>query len=88
MVTISTNSITQSAGAAEYTDCIFEDEWNYPNECLWYDSIQSDGDVSVMLELWETQSIPSLQLILRPLCPRVLAPNRVLFMGQIELFDI
>ena len=41
-----------------------------------------------MLELWEMQSIPSLPLFPGALWPGVIAPDRVLSMGQIELFDI
>ena len=54
----------------------------------WYDSKQSDGEVSVMLELWGMQS--SLLLLSLPgsLWVGVVAPDRVLSMGQIELFDI
>ena len=50
-----------------------------PNKCPGYDNKQSDGEVPVMLELWGMQSTPSL-----PLLPMV-APERVLSMGQIEL---
>ena len=38
-----------------------------------------------MLELWGMQSTPSLPFLPGPLCPRVVAPDRVLSMGQIEL---
>ena len=38
-----------------------------------------------MLELWEMQSSPSLQLLPGPLWPRVVAPDRVLSMGQNKL---
>ena len=41
-----------------------------------------------MLELWELQSTPSLSSLPVPLWPGVVAPDRVLSMGQIELFDI
>ena len=41
-----------------------------------------------MLELWEMQSTPSLPLLPGPPWPGVVAPDRVLFMDQIELFDI
>ena len=41
-----------------------------------------------MLEFWEMQSNPSLTLLPGPLWPRVIAPDRVLSMHQIELFDI
>ena len=38
-----------------------------------------------MLELWEMRSIPSLPSLPGPLWPEVVAPDRVLSMGQIEL---
>ena len=49
------------------------------------DMIQSDGEVPVMLELWGIQSPPLLPLLLGPLWIGVVAPDRVLSMGQIEL---
>ena len=51
----------------------------------WYDTKQSDGEVPVMQELWEMQSTPSLPSIPGPLWPGVVAPDRVLSMGQKEL---
>ena len=51
----------------------------------WIDSKQSDGEVPVMLKLWGMQSTPSLPSLQGPLLPGVVAPNRVLSMGQIEL---
>ena len=57
----------------------------HPNKCPGYDTKQSDGEAPVMLELrrmWSTPSLPSLS---GPLWPGVVAPNRVLSMGQIEL---
>ena len=41
----------QTAGAVEYTDCTSG-----------YDTKQSDGKVSLILELWGMQSTPSLPL--------------------------
>ena len=41
-----------------------------------------------MLELWGMWSTPSLPSLLGPLWLGVIAPDRVLCMGQIELFDI
>ena len=38
-----------------------------------------------MLKLWGMQSTPSLQSHPGPLWPGVVAPNRVLSIGQIEL---
>ena len=49
-----------------------------------YDT-KSDGEVPAMLELWERQRTLSLSLLPGPLWPRVVAPDRVLSMGQIEL---
>ena len=53
-------NMAQSAGAAEYTDCISADEQDSPNECPGYDTTQSDGEASVILELWGMQRTPSL----------------------------
>ena len=55
------------------------------NECPRYDTRQSDGEVPVMLELWGMRSIASLLLLPGPLWPGVVAPDRVLPMGRIEL---
>ena len=49
------------------------------NECPAYDTKQSDCEVPGM---WSTSSLPSLP---GPLWPRVVASDRVLSMGQIEL---
>ena len=46
---------------------------------------QSDGEVPVILELWGMQSTSSLALLPGTLCSEVIAPDRVLSMGQIEL---
>ena len=47
-----------------------------------------DDEAPVMLELWGMWSTPSLQSLANPLWHGVVAPDRVLFMGQIKLFDI
>ena len=52
-----------------------------PNECPWYDTKQSDGEVLAVLELWGMRSTPSLLLLPGPLCPGVVAPERALSMG-------
>ncbi len=80
-------SLAQSVGAVEYTDCISAEEQNSLNECPRYDTKQSDGEATVMLELWGMRSTSLLPLLPGPLWPRVEAPDRVLSMGQIELFD-
>ena len=41
-----------------------------------------------MLELWGMWSTPSLPSLPGPLWPRVVAPDRVLFMGEIKLICI
>ena len=56
-----------------------------PNECPAYDTKQSDGEAPVLLKLWGMRSATSLPLLPCPLWPRVVAPDRVLFIGQIEL---
>ena len=52
-----------------------------PNRYPGYDTKQSDGEVPVLLELWGMWSTPSLV----SLWPGVVALDRVLSMGQIEL---
>ena len=59
-----------------------------PNECPGFDTKQSDGEAPVMLELWGMWSTSSLPSLIGPLCLGMVAPDRVLSMGQIELFDI
>ena len=55
------------------------------NKCPRYDTKQSDGEASVILELWGIWSTLSLPLLPAPLWPGVIAPDRVLSKGQIEL---
>ena len=55
------------------------------NESPGYDTQQSDGEIPVMLELWGMRCTPLLPLFPSPLWSRVVAPKRVLSMGQIEL---
>ena len=56
-----------------------------PNKCPGYDTKQSDSEAQVMLELRSIQSTSSLPLLPGPLWPGMVVPDRVLFMGQIEL---
>ena len=58
------------------------------NECPGYEIQPSDREAPVMLDLLGMQSASSLPLLPGTLWPRVVAPHRVLSMGQIELFDI
>ena len=53
--------LPQSARAVERTDCFSAEGYDTPppNECPWYDTKQSDGEIPVMLELWERWSTPS-----------------------------
>ena len=55
------------------------------NECSWYDTKQSDGEASVVLELWGMQSTSSLPSLTGQLWLAMVAPDRVLSRGQIEL---
>ena len=73
--------IAHSVRAVKYTDCISA---KYPE----YDIKQSDGEAPVMLELRVMQSTPLLPSLPGPLLPRVVIPDRVLFMGQIELNSV
>ena len=55
------------------------------NECPGYETIQSDDEAPVMLDLWVMQSTPSFPSLPGPLWPAEVAPDRVLSMGHIEL---
>ena len=53
--------------------------------CPGYDTKQSDGEVQVMLELWEMLSTLSLPSLPGPLWLGAVSPDRALSMSQIEL---
>ena len=72
----------QSNWALEYTDCISTEGLECPNECPDNDTKQSDVEAPVMLEFWGMRSSPSLPPLPSPLWPRVVAPDRVLSIGQ------
>ena len=55
------------------------------NECPGYNTKQSDGEVPGMPGIWGIRSTPSLPLFPGPLWPGVVAPDRTLSMGSIEL---
>ena len=79
--------LAQSAKAVEYTDCISAEEYTL-NECPGYDTKKSDGEASVMLELCGMRNPSTLPSLPGPLLSGVVAPDRVLSMGQIDLFHI
>ena len=56
-----------------------------PTSVLSYDTKQSDGEVPILRELWGMQHTSSLQLLPGPLWSGVVAPDRILSLGQIEL---
>ena len=79
------SKVAKLAWAVEYTDCTSAEGYDSPNKCRGYDTKQYDSKVSVMLELWEMHSTPLLPSLPSPLWPGEVAPDRVLFIGQIEL---
>ena len=79
------NAADQPAGAAEYTNFIFAEEWYSHNECPGQDTKQSGGEAPVMPEPWEMRNTSSLPSHPGPLWPGVVAPDRDLSIGQIEL---
>ena len=68
--------------SVEYTNCISTEE------CTGGDTKQSDGEIPVLLELCGMQSTPPLPSLPGLLWSGVVAPDRVLSIGQIEKFDI
>ena len=79
----------QSAAVVEYTDCTSAEGYDPPppEQVSWYDTWQSDGVATVMLEFWGMQRAPLLPLLPGPLWLGEIAPDRVLSIGQIEIFD-
>ena len=57
------------------------------NECPGYNT-KANGDAPIMLKFWGMQSTSSLLSLSGPLWSSVVATDRVLSLGQIELFDI
>ena len=81
--------LAQPVGAVKYTNCIYAEGYDtFLNKCPWYDTKQSDCETPAMLELWGMRNTPSLPSFPGPIWSEVVAPDRVLSMGQIELFDI
>ena len=75
----------QTAGAAEYTDCISAEELDSSNECLENDTKKTHGEVPVILELWGMRSTLLSLSLPAPVRPGEVAPDRVLLLSQIEL---
>ena len=69
----------------EYTNYISAEPEDSSNDCPGYDTKQSDGEAPVMLELWGILSTPLLPSLPGSLWSGVVASDRVLSMGQIEL---
>ena len=51
--------LDQSDEAEEYTDCISIEVYDSPNDFPGYDTKQSDGEASLIMELWGMRSTPS-----------------------------
>ena len=79
--------MAQSTEAAEYTGCISAEGYD-ALKCPGFDTKQSDGEAPIMLERWGMRTIPLLSSLSCPLLLGVVAPERVLSMGQIEVFYI
>ena len=58
------------------------------HECPGYDIKQSAGEAMMMQELWGMWSTPLLPSLPGPLCLSKVVPDKVLPMGQEELFEI
>ena len=74
--------------AVEYTDWISAELKDMLQWLIWYEVKQSDRAASVTLEFWERKCTLSFPLLPGPLWPGVEAPDWLLSMGQVELFDI
>ena len=71
----------ESSGAVEYTDSLFAEECDPPNECREYDNKRFDGKAAVQ-EIWEIIAItPGSTLTRSDINVRITS------VGQIELFE-
>ena len=77
--------IPQTGGTAISTASLQRGTTPPPNKYPGYDNKQSDSEAPLMLELWGMRSTPSLPSLPDPLWTGVVAPDRVLSMGQIGL---
>ena len=75
------------AGAVEYTVCISAEGLDPHNRCPRYDIKQYGGEAPDLMlgGMWSSPSLSLFPVFLRP---GVVAPDRVLSIGQIEMFDI
>ena len=79
---------TQSAGAVTQQQLYLYRRIRPPNVCPGNVTYKSDGEAPVILVFWGMWITPSMTLLPDPLGPGVVAPDRVLSMGRIELLDI
>ena len=80
--------MAQLAGTVEYPDCFSVYGYDSPNACPVCDTIRSDEETPVVLELSGMRSTYSLPSLSGPFWPGVVAHDRILSIGQVELFDI
>ena len=80
--------LAQSAGLKNRPTASLQRDNNNPYEYPGYDIKQSDGETPIMQELWGLQKTPSLPSLPGPLWPIEIAPDRFLFINQIEQFVI
>ena len=74
--------LAQPARGVEQTDCTSAEGKTPATSVPGYDTKQSGGEVSVMLELWGMQSTSLLPSLPGPFWSGVVAPDRVLSMGH------
>ena len=76
------------AGSVEYIEYISAEGKDSPQRVSWYDTKQSNGQAPVILEIWGMWCTPLLPSLPGSHWPGLVALDRVLCMGQIELFDL
>ena len=81
------NGTAQSTLAVEHADFISAEGRDSSTSILDLTPSKNDGEVPLMPKHWEMRSALSLHSLTGTLGPEVVAPDRVLSMGQIELFD-
>ena len=78
----------KTIGGAHFAASLQRVKTRPSNECPVYNMKQTDGESPVITELWGIRSTPSLPSLPGSPWPWLLTPDRILSMGQIELFVI
>ena len=88
LMTLISNGFCPVSWGCRIHQLLFCRKVRHLNKCPGYDTKQTDSEVPVMLGLWGMRSNHSLPSLQGPLWPGVVATDKVLSLGQIELNSV